>query len=251
MAELNSFAFAPGRSLLHRHDIRFKMASLALMTTACVLAPAAGLGLVSLVLAALARHLALSWRVFAGELRILALFLLFVWAARTLTTPGTVLVAAGPLAVTHQGLVQGGMVCWRLVNIVMLSLLFVRSTRPAEIKAGVGWLLKPVPFIDAGQAAVMVGLIVRFIPVLHHQVGETRLAWRARGGAWRKSPLAHIKYLVLPAMRRTILAADQLALAMEARCFSPRRTDPAFRAEPLDRLLVAGAFAVLTATLLV
>ena len=51
MAELNSFAFAVGDSVLHRHDIRFKLASLALMTTACVAAPAAGLVLVSLVLA--------------------------------------------------------------------------------------------------------------------------------------------------------------------------------------------------------
>ena len=251
MAELNSFAFATGRSILHRHDIRFKMASLALMTAACVLAPAAGLGMVSLVLAALALHLRLPWRLFGGELRILGLFLLFIWAARALTTPGTVLATAGSLAVTREGLAQGGLVCWRLVNIVLLSLLLVRSTRPAEIKAGVGWLLRPLPFIDAGQAAVMVGLIVRFIPVLHHQIRETRIAWRARGGAWRKSPLAQIKYLALPAMRRTILAADQLALAMEARCFSPQRTDPAFRCTRLDVLLLAAGGLILTASLLI
>jgi energy-coupling factor transporter transmembrane protein EcfT len=251
MAELNSFSYVVGRSILHRHDVRFKMASLALMTTACVLAPVAGLGVVSLVLAALALHLRLPWRIFGGELRILGLFLLFIWAARALTTPGTVLAAAGSLAVTREGLAQGGLICWRLLNIVMLSLLFVRSTRPAEIKAGVGWLLRPLPLIDAGQAAVMVGLIVRFIPVLHHQIRETRIAWRARGGAWRKNPLAQIKYLALPAMRRTILSADQLALAMEARCFSPQRTDPAFRCSRLDVLLLAAGGLILAATLLI
>ncbi len=251
MAELTPFAFAAGRSILHRHDIRFKLASLALMTTACVSAPAGGLALVTLVLAALAVHIKLPLHLFRGELRLLALFLLFILAARALTTPGAVIAAVGPAVVTRQGLVEGGVIGWRLVNIVLLSLLFVRSTRPAEIKAGVAWLLRPVPGIDAGKAAVMVGLIVRFIPVLHHQINQSRIAWRARGGDRRRNPLRQIKHLVMPAMRRTILSADQLALAMEARCFSPRRTDPAFRCTRLDVLLLSAGGLILAATLLI
>jgi energy-coupling factor transporter transmembrane protein EcfT len=251
MAELNAFAFTVGRSILHRHDIRFKLASLALMTAACVSAPVGGLALVSLVLVVLVKHLGLSLHVLAGALRFLLLFLLFILAARALTTPGEMIAALGPVTVTRQGLVQGAVIGWRLINIVMLSLLFVRSTRPAELKAGVAWLLRPLPGIDAGQAAVMVGLIVRFIPVLHHQIDATRTAWRARGGDWRRHPLRHIKHLVLPAMRRTVLSADQLALAMESRCFSPQRTDPAFRARRIDGLVLAGALLVLVTTLLI
>lgn len=251
MAELNSFAFAVGDSILHRHDIRFKLASLALMTAACATAAAEGLAVVSFVLAALLLHLRWPFYHLGGTLRFLALFLLFILAARALTTPGDPIAAFGGIVVTRQGLLQGGVICWRLVNIVVLSLLFVRSTRPAEIKAGVAWLLRPVPGIDAGQAAVMVGLIVRFIPVLHHQINETRIAWRSRGGPWRRNPLRRIRHLVFPAMRRTILSADQLALAMESRCFSPRRTDPAFRAERLDKLLLVLSLLVLVTTLIV
>ena len=248
---MNPFAFAVGDSILHRHDIRFKLASLALMTAACTAAQAGGLGLISLVLAVLMRHLRLPFILLGGALRFLALFLLFILAARGLTTPGDPLVAIGGMVVTRQGLFQGGILCWRLVNIVVLSLLFIRSTRPAEIKAGVAWLLRPVPGIDAGQAAVMVGLIVRFIPVLHHQINETRIAWQARGGHWRRNPLRQMRNLVLPAMRRTILSADQLALAMEARCFSPRRTDPTFRCTRLDMRILIGGVLILTAALLV
>ena len=251
MAELTAFAFAAGRSILHRHDVRCKLASLALMTAACVSAPAEGLGLVSLVLAGLVLHLRLPLRLFGRELRLLALFLLFILAVRALTTPGTVIAAVGPAALTRQGLAQGGLICWRLANIVMLSLLFVRSTRPAEIKAGVAWLLRPVPGIDAGQAAVMVGLIVRFIPVLHQQINEARIAWLARGGDRRRNPLRQIRHMVMPAMRRTILSADQLALAMEARCFSPRRTDPALRAGRLDLRITTGALLVFLSALFI
>ncbi len=251
MAELNSFAFAAGDSILHRHDIRFKLGSLALMTTACAAAPAEGLALVSLVLAALLWHLRLPVYQFGGALRFLALFLLFILAARAITTPGASIAAFGRIAVTREGLQQGAMVCWRLVSIAVLSLLFVRSSRPAEVKAGVAWLLRPVPGIDAGQAAVMVGLIVRFIPVLHHQINESRTAFRARGGAWRRSPVRQIRHLVFPAMRRTILSADQLAIAMASRCFTPRRTDPAFRCTRLDVLLLAGGGLILSASLLI
>ncbi len=249
MAELSPLAFAAGCSILHRHDIRFKLASLALMTAACVGAPAGGLALVSLVLAVLAAHLRLPLHLFGGELRFLLLFLIFILAARALTTPGDVVAAAGSsVTVTRQGLVEGGIICWRLVNIVMIGLLFVRSTRPAEIKAGVAWLLRPVPGIDHGRAAVMVGLIVRFIPVLHHQIIQSRIAWQARGGDRRHNPFRQIRHLAMPAMRRTILSADQLALAMEARCFSPRRTDPAFRARRLDGILLGVALLVLITT---
>ena len=248
MAELSPLAFTAGRSILHRHDIRFKLASLALMTAACIGAPLAGLALISLVLAALAGHLRLPLRLFGGELRFLLLFLLFIVTARALTTPGDVIAAAGVLVVTRQGLAEGGTICWRLVNIVMIGMLFVRSTRPAEIKAGVAWLLRPMPGIDHRRAAVMVGLIVRFIPVLHHQIKQSRVAWQARGGDRRRSPLRQIRHLVMPAMRRTILSADQLALAMEARCFSPRRTDPVFRARRLDVMLLGASLLVLMTT---
>ncbi len=248
MAELTPFAFAAGRSVLHRHDIRFKLASLALMTTACLTAPADGLVLVSLVLVLLVVHLRLPLHRFVGEVRFLLLFLFFVLAARALTTPGEETAVVGPFVVTRQGLILGGTICWRLLNIVLLSLLFIRSTRPAEIKAGVGWLLRPVPGIDAGRAAVMVGLIVRFIPVLHHQINQSRIAWKARGGDRRGNPLRQIKHLIMPAMRRTILSADQLALAMASRCYSPRRTDPAFRYRRLDGVVLVAALLVLITT---
>ncbi len=251
MAELSPLAFAAGHSILHRHDIRFKLGSLALMTAACVGAPAGGLALVSLVLVALAAHLRLPLRFFGSELRFFFLFLLFILAARALTTPGDAIAVAGAFAVTRQGLIEGGTICWRLANIVVLGFLFVRSTRPAEIKAGVAWLLRPVPGIDHGRAAVMVGLIVRFIPVLHHQIKQSRIAWQARGGERRRNPLRQIRHLVMPAIRRTILSADQLALAMEARCFSPHRTDPDFHARRLDAIVLGAALLVLIASRLI
>jgi energy-coupling factor transporter transmembrane protein EcfT len=52
-------------------------------------------------------------------------------------------------------------------------------------------------------------------------------------------------------MRRTILSADQLAVAMESRCFSTHRTDPAFHIEWLDLLLLMLSLLVFLATLIV
>jgi energy-coupling factor transporter transmembrane protein EcfT len=52
-------------------------------------------------------------------------------------------------------------------------------------------------------------------------------------------------------MRRILLAADQLSLAMLARGYQEDRTDPGLHATPADGLALAAAAAVLAATLIV
>ena len=97
----------------------------------------------------------------------------------------------------------------------------------------------------------MVGLVVRFIPVLHQQIGETRSALAARAGNQRPFSLRRMRFLVLPTLRRVVLAADQLALAMAARGYQEQRTDPDLHAAAGDGLALALAGGVLLATVVI
>jgi energy-coupling factor transporter transmembrane protein EcfT len=97
----------------------------------------------------------------------------------------------------------------------------------------------------------MVGLIVRFIPVLHQQIRETQNALAARAGARRRVSLRQVRYLIMPTMRRVVLAADQLAQAMLARGYQENRTDPVFHARPVDGLAVVLAAGILAVTLII
>ncbi len=80
----------------------------------------------------------------------------------------------------------------------------------------------------------MMSLIMRFMPVIYEQVKDTADAQRARCVENNKNPIYRLIKLLIPVIRRTFEGADDLALAMEARCFSENRTDPVLSSSPKD-----------------
>lgn len=251
MAELNFFGYQYGQSFVHRLDVRCKLVSLLLLTSAIVAAIPAAMGPLSLGLVLLWGALRLPLQILGREILAFLVFLLLVFVIRALSTPGETWVSWGTLQITHEGLQEGGKVVWRLLMILVLGLVFIATTRPSDLKAAVQWLLGPIPFVPARKAATMVGLIVRFIPVLHQQIRETQSALAARAGTRRRLSLRRMRYLIFPTLRRVVLAADQLSLAMMARGYQEERTDPTFQAQPGDGLTVAVAGAVLVLTLII
>jgi len=251
MAELNFFGYRHGRSFVHRLDVRCKLVSLLLLTSAIVAAIPAAMGPLSLGALLLWGALRLPLQILGREIRAFLIFLLLVFIVRALSTPGDPWVSWGALSIAREGLQEGGQVVWRLLMILVIGLVFITTTRPSDLKAAVQWVLRPIPFVPARKAATMVGLIVRFIPVLHQQIRETQSALAARAGARRRFSLRKIRYLIFPTMRRVVLAADQLALAMLARGYQEKRTDPTFQARLADGLAVALTAAVFVLTLII
>ena len=80
----------------------------------------------------------------------------------------------------------------------------------------------------------MMSLILRFVPVIFDQAKETNDAQRARGVENRKNPIYRMRKLAIPLIRSTFERADKLAVAMEARCYSENRTDPALSSSRRD-----------------
>ena len=251
MAELSTFGFHYGQSFVHRLDVRFKLICLVLLTSAVMVATPTAMMPMSLGGILLWISLRLPLRILGREMLAFLFFLLLVFSMRALSTPGDIWLSWGPLTIAHEGLQAGGQVVWRLLMILMLGLVFITTTRPSALKAAVHWLLRPIPFVPAHKAATMVGLMVRFIPVLHQQIRETRSALDARSGLRRRLSCWRLRYFILPTLRRVVLAADQLSLSMMARGYGGNRTDPAFCARPVDGLAVFVAGVVLTVTLIV
>lgn len=97
----------------------------------------------------------------------------------------------------------------------------------------------------------MLGLTIRFIPIILNQMRETADAQRARGIENRKNPVYRTVKFIIPLMRRTFEDADKLAVAMEARCWSENRTDPelSFGKSDWAAVLTASVFFVLMITM--
>jgi biotin transport system permease protein len=227
MAELTSFSYLPGDSVLHRIDSRFKIILMILLSLASLNASLAGLGLLTAMLLAVCLHARIP--LFSGfkELRFFLILLCLVFTARVLSTGGLPVINFKYIVVSKEGLYDGTLVCWRLAFVVILGFAFISTTPPYAIKAAVQWLLKPVPFIPEKKVAVMMGLILRFVPVIFDQARDTAEAQKARAVENRKNPLYRLTKFGFPLMRRTFERADELVVAMEARAFTEKRTDPA------------------------
>ena len=236
MAELTVFSFRPGTSLLHRLDARFKIVFLILISLSSLSGGFAGLGILTCLLIALIFHSRLPLKSGLKELRFFLFLLLLILVARMVVTPGKALIEINSFAMTRPGLVSGSLICWRLVIISLIGFLFVFTTPPSKIKAAVQWFFRPFGFIPGKRIATMMGLIARFVPVVLNQAKETVEAQRARCAENRRNPLSRLIRLGIPLIRRTFAQADNMAVAMEARCFVENRTDPELFAKRLDWL---------------
>lgn len=251
MAALTSFGFRPGTSLLHRLDVRFKLLFLILISFMSLSGDFLRLGLLSCLLTVLIVNSRLPLKSGLRGMRFFFILLLLVMGARMVITPGDPIIEIKFFSITRQGTLSGVLICWRLTIIVLLGFAFVFSTRSFEIKAAVAWLFKPFAFIPGKRIATMMGLTTRFIPVILNQANETAEAQRARCVENRKNPVYRLIRLGIPLIRRTFQRADQLAVAMEARCFTEDRTDPDLCATPADwiALLVMILFCGLVASI--
>jgi energy-coupling factor transporter transmembrane protein EcfT len=168
------------------------------------------------------------------------LLLGLIFTARAFTTPGTPLPDLPWLPVSREGMQAGAVTVWRLFLVVFFGLLFVATTRAAAIKAAVVWFLRPFPGLPAQRIGTMLGLVLRFIPLVFLQAGATLDAQRARGVESRRNPFYRLTCFAIPFLRRLFLSADRFTEAMEARCYTEIRTDPVLLARPRDWWILSG-----------
>jgi len=232
-------------------DVRLKLILMAGVSVAGLGLGFAGLALLMVPLIILFSVIRPAARVQFSELRWVFFLLALVFIARVFSTDGTPLAGLGPVAVTREGLREGTLVCLRLVLVFITGAAFIATTRSSEIKAGVQWFLKPVPWVPAERVATMLSLVARFMPVILEQAAKTSDAQRARAGENRRNPIRRMSAFGIPLMRRTFETADNLAVAMEARSYSETRTDPDLTTGRRDWLFFGTAVAlVLTAVCL-
>jgi len=210
VAELTSFSYIAGNSLLHRMDARFKLAFIISLSLVGLNADLRGLGLLTLIFLGIILRSRLPLASGVREMRYFLILLLLIFAARVLSTGGPPLIDLKYFTLSLQGIYDGVLVCWRLALIVIIGFAFISTTPPAAIKAAVQWFLKPVPLVPERKVAVMMGLILRFVPVILNQAGETAAALKARAIENRKNPVYRLTKFGFPLMRRTFERADDL-----------------------------------------
>lgn len=139
---------------------------------------------------------------------------------------GSELLSLGFLTITSGGLLRALFMAIRLMLLIMSASLMMLTTSPIEITDGIESLLSPLKRIGfpAHEIAMMMSIALRFIPTLTEECDKIMKAQASRGAVFDEGSLIKraraIVALVIPLLVSSFRRADELATAMEARCYA-------------------------------
>lgn len=171
-----------------------------------------------------------------------------------MTTEGLPAATFGPFTLSQEGIRLAVSSIFRVVLLLGAGLILVMTTSPLSFTDGLQRLLSPVAAIGlpAGEFAVMTTVAIRFVPVLFEEAERIRRAQLARGAAlpyegmvWGMTrQFRNMSMLVAALFQSALRRAEELAIAMDARCYSPGRGRVPSREYTVGRREVGAAVAV-------
>lgn len=162
-------------------------------------------------------------------LRPILMVLAFSFLLNALVTPGKVIFSWAFIKITEEGLIRGIFISIRLILLVLGTTLLTLTTSPMQLTDGLESLMSPLKIINfpAQILAMMISIALRFIPTLYEEADKIMKAQKARGadfesGNMFKRAKAMIPLLV-PLFINSLNRAEELGIAMEARCYNGGR----------------------------
>ncbi|HCS74029.1 MAG TPA: transporter [Clostridiales bacterium] len=159
-------------------------------------------------------------------LRPLMFIILLTFFINVFFTPGeTILFSFWFLRITKEGLHQAAFMTLRLLFLVTGTSILTLTTSPIALTDGIEMLLKPLKAIrfPSHELAMMMTIALRFIPTLLEETDKIMKAQMARGADFESGNLIQraksLIPLLVPLFVSAFRRADDLAMAMEARCY--------------------------------
>jgi len=126
--------------------------------------------------------------------------------------------------ITEEGMRFGFFYTLRIALLIILANFLTLTTSPMEFTDGLEKLMKPLKRFrfPAHEMAMMISIALRFIPILLEEVERIQKAQVSRGARFDGHVLKRIRSIVpviVPLFVSTFRRANDLALAMDARCY--------------------------------
>jgi energy-coupling factor transport system permease protein len=219
--------YFPGNSVVHKMDPRTKLMMLVLYIVALFVAVSwisYGVMLVFLVICIAISQIPVK-SIFRG-MKPLMMILVFTAVLNIFFTEGeTVLVEFWTLKITLEGLVRAFFMMIRILMLITGTFLLTYTTSPIALTDGLESLLGPLKVIKVPvhELSMMMCIALRFIPTLIEETDKIMSAQKARGADFETGSLMQrVKALVpilVPLFISAFRRADELATAMECRCY--------------------------------
>ena len=218
--------YYPGNSILHKLDPRTKIiAILVYMVSLFIVNNFYGL-LGMLGLSAIVVMISkVPLKYFFRGLKMIVFIVLLTIALQMFMTPGEVVWQWSFLKITKEGIRQAVFMGTRLLLLISITSILTLTTTPIALTDGIERLLKPFRRIGvpAHGLAMMMSIALRFIPTLVEETDKIMKAQAARGASFDTGNIIEkVKSLIpllVPLFLSAFQRADELAIAMEARCY--------------------------------
>ncbi|MBQ2382454.1 MAG: energy-coupling factor transporter transmembrane protein EcfT [Oscillospiraceae bacterium] len=219
--------YFPGNSFIHRLDPRTKLLMLVVYIAALFIAKSwisYGLMLVFLIgCIAISR---IPPKSIVRGMKPMVVILVFTGVLNVFMTAGeTVWVEFWIIKITKEGVIRGFFMVMRILMLVTGTFLLTYTTSPIALTDGLESLLSPlkVLHLPVHELSMMMCIALRFIPTLIEETDKIMSAQKARGADLENGNLMEkVKALVpilIPLFVSAFRRADELATAMECRCY--------------------------------
>ena len=216
--------FFPGNTPIHRLDPRTKILLLIVMIVALFLANGwVGYGLMIAVTAACMIISHISPRNLFKGLKPMLFIIAFTAALNLFYTQGTPVLPGWPI--TSEGVARSVQMILRIVLLIAQTFLLTYTTSPMALTDGLEMLLKPLKklHVPVHEMTIMMSMALRFIPTLIEETDKIMSAQKARGADFETGSLLQRARALLPILVPLFVSAfrraDELAVAMESRCY--------------------------------
>ena len=213
-------------SLIHRLDPRVKLiATFAYIISLFVVHSWAGYLAAALAVGAVIAVSHVPFGYIMRGMKAVIMILMVTVVFNLFLTEGTPLVHIWKLTITYEGVDFASKMAVRLIFLIIGSSLMTLTTTPNQLTDALEDVLGPLKriHVPVHEIAMMMSIALRFIPILMEETDKIMKAQMARGADFEsKNLMKKIQSLVpllVPLFISAFRRANDLAMAMEARCY--------------------------------
>lgn len=254
--------YFPGDTVIHRLDPRTKIIiSIALLVTIFLIHTFYGFLAFSVFLGIVIALSKVGWKTVIRGVRPLLFIIIFTFVLNILFFSGNmqlepwdivriptdiVLVQVGVLNITTGGIIKAVFIAIRLVLLVMSANMLTLTTSPMQLTDGLESLCAPLKKVKfpVHEMAMMMSIAMRFIPTLIEETDRIMKAQTARGAEFDSGNIfkkaKNMIPLLVPLFVSAFKRADELALAMESRCYRGGEGRTKMKVLHMERIDIAG-----------
>jgi len=219
--------YFPGNSLVHRLDPRTKLIAVVLYIIALFLAKSfASYGIMLAVLALSISISKVPLKSILRGMKPILFIAIFTAILNLFYTPGThVLVKFWIITITLEAVLNAFFMVVRIMMLIAGTFLLTYTTSPILLTDGLEALMNPLKKIKVPvhELSMMMSIALRFIPTLIEETDKIMSAQRARGADFESGNLVQRAKALIPLLVPLFISAfrraDELAIAMECRCY--------------------------------